>query len=95
MNHSSLIGAVIAASSVALLTGCGPSLKTVYQVDEDSVYEPTIAEQQPVAVAGSRIKRKVDPGQRATPVRIISREDIEQSGAASAGDLIGQGPLPW
>ena len=90
-----LIGSIALVSSLSLLAGCSSNLRTVYMVDEDSVEEPSPQEQQPVAVAGSRIKRKVDPSQRATPVRIISREDIEQSGASSAGEIIGQTPGPW
>ena len=81
--------------AAALTCGCSSSLKTVYKVDEDAVDEPTAVEQQPVAVAGSRIKRKRRAGDRAVPVRVISREDIEQSGAATAGEVLGQTGLPF
>ena len=86
----------LAVTAALFACGCSSSLKTVYKVDEDAVDEPTVVEQQPVAVAGSRIKRKRRAGDRAMPVRVISREDIEQSGAATAGEVLGQsGNLPF
>lgn len=81
---------VLLCAGALLVSGCSTGVRTTYLVDQDEVAEKSMADQQPQRVTGSRIKRRVNAERRAMPVRVVTREDMEKSGAASAGEAIGQ-----
>lgn len=80
----------LVCAGALLASGCSTGVRTTYLVDMDEVAEKSAAEQQPRGVTGSRIKRRTDPERRGLPVKVMTREDIEKSGAASAGEALGQ-----
>ncbi|MCH8337187.1 MAG: hypothetical protein IIC61_15025 [Proteobacteria bacterium] len=83
-----MIQLIIIGFAAALLTGCAHS--GAYVTDDGvMVSEGDDVGRDGIASVGSRIKRKTDIEEGATPVQIYDQDEMRRSGAVSLGDFLG------